>query len=198
MVLYRGRSLETTVKIRLKNRSRRLKSKSWDHQRTPDSREHKSIGVHQMPPYLYWNQAPPKCQQVPEQDIPCKFSSNTGTQPWASIYRLHKVTPNNWHLITHYWTLHCTPERRNSAPPTRTPTQGSLNRKPWYASLTTPPTARKLHNKENSTNGQNTERTPQTQQFKQDEETEEYPADKGTGKMPTKPNKRGRDRESTW
>ena len=27
---------------------------------------------------------------------------------------------------------------------------------------------------------------------------EEYPAGKGTGEMPTKPNKRGRDRESTW
>ena len=47
-----------------------------------------------MPPYLHWNQAPPKGQQVPEQDIPCKFSSNTGTQPWASIYRLPKVTRN--------------------------------------------------------------------------------------------------------
>ena len=33
-------------------------------------------------------------QQVPEQDISCKFSSNTGTQSWASIYRLPKVTPN--------------------------------------------------------------------------------------------------------
>ena len=32
MVLYRRRSLETTVKIRLKTRSRRLKSKSWEHQ----------------------------------------------------------------------------------------------------------------------------------------------------------------------
>ena len=35
-----------------------------------------------------------KGQQVPEQDIPHKFSSNTGTQPWASIYRLPKGTPN--------------------------------------------------------------------------------------------------------
>ena len=39
-VLYRWRSFEATVKIRLKTRSRRLKSKSWKHQRTPDSREH--------------------------------------------------------------------------------------------------------------------------------------------------------------
>ena len=41
------------------------------------------------------------------------------------------------------------------------------------------------------------ERPSQTQQYKQDEETEEYPPGKGTGYMPTKPNKRGRDREST-
>ena len=39
-MLYRWRSLKATVKIRLKTRSRRLKSKSWEHQRTPDSREH--------------------------------------------------------------------------------------------------------------------------------------------------------------
>ena len=61
----------------------------------------------------------------------------------------------------------------------------------------TPPTTRKLHNKDNSTNYQNTERSPQMQQYKQDEETEEYPAGKGTGEMPTKPNKRGRDKEAT-
>ena len=115
------------------------------------------------------------------QDIPSKFSSNKGTQPWASRYRLPKSPQNYRHLITHYWTFHCTPERRNIAPPTRTPTQASLTRKPWQATCTNPHTVRKRHNKENSTNCQNTERTPQTQQFKQDEETEEYPADKGTG-----------------
>ena len=53
---------------------------------------------------------------------------------------------------------------------------------------------RKLHNKENSTNYQNITRPLQTQQYNQDEETEEYSAGKGTGEMPTKPNKRGRDR----
>ena len=92
-----------------------------------------------------------------------------------------KLLQTHWHLITHYWTLHCTPERRNTAPPTRTRTQASLTRKPWQATRTTPPTARKLHNKENSTNCQNTERPPQTQQYKQDEKSEEYPAGKGTG-----------------
>ena len=145
-----------------------------------------------MPPYLHWNQAPPKGQEVPEQDIPCKFSSNTGTHPWASIYRQLKLLQNHRCLITHYWTLHCTPERRNPALPNRTPTQASLTKKPWQA------IDRKLHNKENSTNSQNTERPPQMQQYNQDEETEEYPAGKGTGEMPTNPTKRQRDRESTW
>ena len=100
--------------------------------------------------------------------------------------------------LTLYWTLHCTPERRNPAPPIRTLTQASLTKKPWQATDTTPPTVRELHNKENSTNCQNTERPPQTQQYYQAEETEEYSAGKGTGELPTKPNKRGRERESTW
>ena len=151
-----------------------------------------------MPPYLHWNQAPPKGQQASEQDIPCKFSKTQEHSPELQYTGCPKLFQNHWHLITHYWTLHCTPERRNPALPTRTPTQASLTKKPWQATHTTPPTVRKLHNKENSTNCQNTERPPQTQQYKQDEETEEYPAGRGTGEMPTKPNKRGRDRESTW
>ena len=52
------------------------------------------------------------------------------------------------HLKTHYWTLHCTPERINSAPPTGTPTQASLIRKPWEATHPTPATRRNPHNKE--------------------------------------------------
>ena len=52
------------------------------------------------------------------------------------------------HLKTHYWTLHCTPERRYPAPPTRTPAQASLTRKPWQATHPSPPICRNLHNKE--------------------------------------------------
>ena len=44
-----------------------------------------------------------------------------------------KSLQTHWHLITHYWKLHCTPERRNPSPPTRTPKQASLTRKPWQA-----------------------------------------------------------------
>ena len=39
-VLYRWRSLEVTVRTRWKSRGRKLKSKSWEHQRTHNSREH--------------------------------------------------------------------------------------------------------------------------------------------------------------
>ena len=35
------------------------------------------------------------------------------------------------------------------------------------------------------------------QQYNQEEETEEYSAGKGTGELPTKPNKRGIGRKST-
>ena len=59
-----------------------------------------------------------------------------------------KSHQTHWHLKTHYWTLHCTPERRDKAPPTRTLTQASLTRKPWQATRPTLPTGRNLHNKE--------------------------------------------------
>ena len=52
------------------------------------------------------------------------------------------------HPKTHYWTLHCMPERRNPAPPTRTLMQASLARKPWQTNRPTRSTGRNLHNKE--------------------------------------------------
>ena len=151
-----------------------------------------------MPPYLHWNQAPPKANKFQSKTYHTNSPATQEHSPELQYTGCQKLLQTHWHLITHYWTLHCTPERRNPAPPTRTPTQASLTRKPWQATRTTPPTARKLHNKENSTNCQNTERLPQTQQYKQDEETEEYPSGKGTILMPTKPNKRGRDKENTY
>ena len=54
------------------------------------------------------------------------------------------------HRKTHYWTLHCTPERRNPAPRTRTLTQDSLTSKPRQAKHPAPPTGRNLHNKKES------------------------------------------------
>ena len=111
-----------------------------------------------MPRYLHWNQAPPKGQQVPEQDIPCKFSSNTGTQPWVPIYRLPKVTPKpltsqNSLLDT---SLHSREKKSSS---THQNTDTSLpNQDTLTSQLYNPTTARKLHNKENSPNCRNTER----------------------------------------
>ena len=135
-VLYRWRSLEATVKIKLKTRSRRLKSKSWEHQRTPESREHYSIRAHQMPTYLHWNQAPPKGQQVPEQDIPRKFSSNTGTHPWASIYRQLKVTPkplmsHNPLLVTPLHSREKKPSSTHQNSNTSLPNQETLTSHPY-------------------------------------------------------------------
>ena len=71
-VLYGWRSLQATVRIRLKARGRRLTSKtrtpqnSWLQGTLIDKSSSKSLH------YLHWNQAPPKSQQVPEQDIPSR------------------------------------------------------------------------------------------------------------------------------
>ena len=46
-----------------------------------------------------------------------------------------KLLQSHRHLITHHWTLHCTPERRNPTPPTRTdtsfPNQETLTSHPY-------------------------------------------------------------------
>ena len=89
-----------------------------------------------------------------------------------------KSHQTHWLLKTHYWTLHCTPERRNPALPTKTLTQASLTRKPWQATHPTPPTARNLHNKKESQTAR-IQAIP-TQQYKQNEKAEKYLAGKGT------------------
>ena len=45
-VVYGWRSLEATIRIRLKTRGRRLKSKTLEEQKTPDSRSHLSTKAH--------------------------------------------------------------------------------------------------------------------------------------------------------
>ena len=151
-----------------------------------------------MPPYLHLNQASPRANKFQSKTYHANSPATQVHTPELQYTGSSKLLQNHWPLITHYWSLHCTPERRNPAPPTSTPTQASLTKKPWQATDSTPPTVRKLHNKENSTNSQNIERPPQTQQYNQGEETEEYPAGKGTGELPTKPNQRERDKESAW
>ena len=70
-VLHSWRSLETIGRIKLKFRGRRVKPQTCENHTTPDYTEHQGIRGQ--------NQPPPKSQEAPEQDIPCKFFSNTGT-----------------------------------------------------------------------------------------------------------------------
>ena len=104
-----------------------------------------------MPPYLHWIQAPPKGKQFQSKTYHANSPATQEHSPEIQYTGSSKLLQNHWHLITHYWTLHCTPERI-PAPATRTPTQASLTKKPWQATDTTPSTAR------NST----IKRTPQT------------------------------------
>ena len=72
---------------------------------------------------------------------------------WCQIVKRSftiKPCQTHSHPKTHYWTYHCTPERRVTAPPTRTQMQAPLTRKLWQATSPTPPTGSKLHNKEES------------------------------------------------
>ena len=79
------------------------------------------------------------------------YVNSPGTQehsPELQYTGCPKSHQTHRHLKTHYWTLRCTPERRNQAPPTRTLMQASLTRKPWQATHPTSSTVRNLHNKE--------------------------------------------------
>ena len=170
-VLYRWRSLEATVKIRLKTRSRRL---SPNPENTRELLTPGNINRQELIKCIHTyteTKHHPRANKFQSKTYHTNSPATQEHSPELQYTGCPKLLQTHWHLITHYWTLHCTPERRNPAPPTRTWTQASLTRKPWQATRTTPPTVRKRHNKENSTNCQNTERTPQTQQFKQDEET---------------------------
>ena len=105
------------------------------------------------------------------------------------------------HLKTHYWTLHCTPERRYPAPPTRTLMKDSLPRKHWQATCPTPPTGRNLHNKEEPQTSSlqkghpkhsNLNKTKRQRNIQQVTEHDKCPPNKQTK------NKKGGDTKSTW
>ena len=110
-------------------------------------------GAHQTPPYYTETKNHPRANKFQSKTYHTNSPATQEHTPELQYTGSSKLFQNHWHLITLYWILHCTPERRNPAPSTRTPTQASLTKKPWQATDTTPPTARKLHNKE---------RTPQT------------------------------------
>ena len=98
---------------------------------------------------LHWNQAPTKSQNKFQSKTYLKNSPATQEHsPELQYTGYPKSQQTHRHLKTHYWTLHCTLEIRNPAPPTRTPTQASLTRKLWQATHPTPSTGRNLHNKQ--------------------------------------------------
>ena len=85
-----------------------------------------------------------------------------------------------WYLITHYWTLHCIPEKKSSSTHQNTdtsfPNQETLTShlyNPTHSEET--PQKRELHKLPEY------RKVTQTQQYKQDKEAEKYPSGKGTG-----------------
>ena len=170
-MLYRWRSLEATVRIKLKTRGRntrelltpgninRYELIKWLHTYT-ETKHHPRTNKFQSK--TYHTNFPATQEHFPELQ-------------YASCPKSHQT---HWHLKTHYWILHCTPERSNPAPPTRTPTQSSVTRKPRQATRPTPPTARNLHNKEEPeyrkatpkhSNINKTQRQRNTQQVKEED-----------------------------
>ena len=147
-VLYGWRSLEATGGIRLKARGRRLKSKTWYTRKLLTLGNINRQELNQKSLYYTKTMLHPRSN---------KFQSKTyqANSPKTQEHNPEHKNTGSWeshqthrHLTTHYWTLHCTPERRDPAPPTRMPTQASRTRKPWQATHPTSPTGRKLHNKE--------------------------------------------------
>ena len=110
-VLCVCRSLE--VRGGPKPRGRRLNSRTSERKRTPDSRQASHTKL-----ILQQNR---------------NTTLNIKKQPTQS----HSIPTRP---KTHYWTLNCTPEKRDLAPTTSTQTQVPLNRKPWQATGPTPPT----------------------------------------------------------
>ena len=92
-----------------------------------------------MPPYLHETKHHPRVNKFESKTYHTNSPATQEHSPELQYTGCPKSLQTHWHLITHYWTLHCTPERRNPAPPTRTLTQASPTRKPWQATRTTPP-----------------------------------------------------------
>ena len=150
---YGWRSLEATVRIRLKRRGKRLKSKTWECQKTPDPREHSLTRAH---PKVFISTLKPSSTKEPTSSrasyttLILQQHRNIALSKQKSIKYTGcpKSHQTHWHLKTHYWALHFTPEWRDPAPPTRTLMQAALIRKPWLATHPIQPTGRNLHNKE--------------------------------------------------
>ena len=147
LVWYGWRSLEATVRIRLKTRGRRLKSKTWVHQKTPDSREHYSIRAHpnaSIPTPKPSTTQEPTSSRARHTMLILQQRRNKALNIKRQAAQSHAKPINT--PKTYYWTLHCTPERRDPLTPIRTQTQVPLTRKPGQATSPTPPTGSSLHN----------------------------------------------------
>ena len=74
-----------------------------------------------MPPHLHWNH--PRANIFQSKTYHTNSSATQEHNPETQYTGWPKSHQTHWHLKTYYWTLHYTPERRNPARPTRTPTQ---------------------------------------------------------------------------
>ena len=74
--------------------SKRTKSRTLNHQRTPDTLEINQWEPSPKHPPQHQDQAQPKSQQAPMQDTPCHFFRKIGTQPCTLADRLPKTIPN--------------------------------------------------------------------------------------------------------
>ena len=147
-VLYGWRSLEATVRIRLKTKGRRLKPKP------ENTREPLTTGT------LTGKSSSKSLHTYTETKLHPRFNkfqskichANYPATQEHSLELQYTGCPKSHqthrHLKNHYWTLNCTSERRNPAPLTRTPMQASITRKPQQATCPTTSTGRNLHNKE--------------------------------------------------
>ena len=136
-VLYSWRSLQTTGRIKLKSRARRLKPKTENPRKLLTTWNINKRSSKSLPTYTETNHHP-KANKFQSKT----YHTNSSTTQEHSPERQHtgclKSHLTQTHLKTHYWTLHCTPERRNPIPRTRTLTQASLISKPWQTQSSNP------------------------------------------------------------
>ena len=120
---------------------------------------------------------------------------------WCQIVkRSYPIRPCQIHSHpkTHYWTYHCTRERRDSAPPTRTQIQAPLTRKPWQATSPTPPTGNKLHNIEKQQTSSLQKGHSKHSNLNKMKRQKNIHQVKEHDKCPPNQKKWGGDRDSTW
>ena len=198
-VLYSWRCLEATGRIRLKARGRRLKPKTWEHQRTHDYREYWVIRDHSKASI-------PTLKPTTAQE-PISFRARRTTQILqqrrnialnvniqAAQSHTKDIDPSQNSLLN--TPLHSR-EKKSSSMHQNT-NESFPNQETLTSQSSNPTHWEKPPQWKGTTDHQKREKPVQTQQSKQDEKTEKHPAGKGTWKMPTKPNRRGGNWESTW